>query len=144
LGTPKREDQFALSKLAVISKGKRRETNPIDFEERQVKFAVRSDDLGFHDLPSRADKRSQRRLIRSQRGDNHLDPLRTRDDVSISHDVSVRINDDTGTDAPLPFDGEAHVIVAAFLDSAVARRKHLNDARRDILDKRLKGAIELM
>jgi hypothetical protein len=138
LGTPKREDQFTLSKLAVISKGKGREANSIDFEERQVELAVRSDDLGFHDLPSRADKRSQRRLIRGQRGDNHLDPLRTRDDVSISHDVPVRINDDTGTDAPLLFDGEADITVAAFLDSAIARRKHLDDARGDVLDKRLK------
>jgi hypothetical protein len=52
-----------------------------------------------------------------------------------THDIP---NADTGTDAPLPFDGETHVIVAAFLDSAVARRKRLNDARRDVLDKRLK------
>jgi hypothetical protein len=102
---------------------------------------VQADQLGIdHSLLS---DRRDLRMIDRRHGQRDVDDLCTLDNVSIGHDVAVRVNNHPGADRVLA-GYERRLTAAVFFYSALASDKDLNHRWRNSGGELLDGGIQLL
>ena len=103
---------------------------------------MQADEPRFHD-PLFAHGRDQLGVINLGQWQRHVNVLRALDHVSIGHNVTVGIDDDSGADDIFAGDERGLAAVACFL-SAEAGHENLNDCGGNASGQLLDGRIQLL
>src|SRR5208282_4963673 len=127
---------------AATAQRKRGQSSLLDFEESEVRLLVQSDEPRFHDALLAGGSY----LVGISHGlgrESDMNALCSLDDMGVSHDVAVGIDDDSGADDMLAGD-DGGLTATTLFESSVAGNENLNHRWRNSGGKLLDGEVELL